>query len=74
LRWYKKEVLRIMTKQEFELKAIQWTVAEIDSLSINALERAFDAGHLDPLLINDGHIIGFEKAETPGAATPRESR
>lgn len=53
---------------------IQWTPAEIESLSINALERAFDAGHLDPLMINDGHIIGFEKLETPAAGTARESR
>lgn len=53
---------------------IHWTPAEIESLSINALEKAFDAGHLDPLLINDGRIIGCENAETPGAATPRESR
>jgi len=51
-----------------------WTLVEIDNLSINTLERALNAGNLDPLLINDGHIIGFEKAETPGAATPRESR
>ncbi len=53
---------------------IEWTSAEIESLSINALERAFDAGHLGPLVINDGHVIGYEKTETPGAATPRESR
>lgn len=53
---------------------IEWTSAEIESLSINALEGAFDAGHLGPLVINDGHVIGYEKTETPGAATPRESR
>ncbi len=51
-----------------------WTLVNVDNLSIDVLERAFDAGNLKPLLINDGHIIGFEKAETPGAATPRESR
>lgn len=56
------------------MNALNWTPEEIESLSINTLERAFDAGHLDPLLINDGHIIGCENAETPGAATPRESR
>ena len=54
--------------------SLNWTQEEIEILTINTLERAFDAGNLDPLLINDGHIIGFEKAETPGAATPRESR
>jgi len=53
---------------------IQWTPEEIESLSLNSLERAFDAGHLDPLLINDGHIIGCENAETPAAGTARESR
>lgn len=53
---------------------IEWTAAEIECLSLNALERAFDAGHLGPLIINDGHVVGYENAETPGAATPRESR
>lgn len=52
---------------------IMWTPAEINSLSINALEKAFDSGNLDMLLINDGCVVGYEKAETPGAATPRES-
>lgn len=51
-----------------------WTLVEVDNLSIDVLEKAFDTGHLDPLLINDGHIIGFEKAETPAAGTARESR
>lgn len=51
-----------------------WTLVEVDNLSIDVLEKAFDTRHLDPLLINDGRIIGFEKTETPGAATPRESR
>lgn len=53
---------------------IKWTSAEIESLSINALERAFNAGHLGPLIIKNGHVVGCEKVETPGAATPRESR
>jgi len=56
------------------MNTFNWTPEEIESLTINTLERAFNAGHLYPLLINDGHIIGFEKLETPGAATPRESR
>lgn len=56
------------------MKSLNWTPEEIENLSINALERAFNAGNLDPLLINDGHVIGCEKTETPGAATPRESR
>ncbi len=51
-----------------------WTLVEVDNLSIDVLERAFDAGNLDPLLINDGYIVGFEKTETPAAGTARESR
>ncbi|WP_277405467.1 hypothetical protein [Lacrimispora xylanisolvens] len=56
------------------MNTFNWTPEGTEILTINTLERAFDAGNLDPLLINDGHIIGFEKAKTPGAATPRESR
>ncbi len=56
------------------MNTFSWTPEGTEILSINTLEIAFDAGNLNPLLINDGHIIGFEKAETPGAATPRESR
>ena len=51
-----------------------WTPEEIESLTIDTLERAFDAGNLNPLLINDGRIAGDEKAETPGGATPRDSK
>ncbi len=54
--------------------SLNWTQEEIESLTINTLERAIESGNLDPLLINDGHIIGYENAETPGAATPRDSR
>jgi hypothetical protein len=53
---------------------IQLTSDQIESLSIDALERAINSGHIDPLLISNGHVIGCEKTETPGAATPRESR
>lgn len=56
------------------MNTFNWTPEGTEILTINTLERAFDAGNLDPLLINDGHIIGFEKLETPGAATPRDSR
>ncbi|WP_166432512.1 hypothetical protein [Lacrimispora amygdalina] len=55
------------------MNSLNWTQEEIESLTINTLERAIDAGNLDPLIINDGHIIGCENAETPGAATPRDS-
>jgi len=54
--------------------SLNWTQEEIERLTINTLERAIESGNLDPLLINDGHIIGFEKAETPAAGTARESR
>ena len=56
------------------MNSLNWKQEEIESLTISTLERAFDAGNLDPLLINDGHIIGCENEGTPGAATPRESR
>lgn len=56
------------------MNSLNWTQEEIESLTINTLERAINAGNLDPLLINDGHVIGCENAETLGAATPRESR
>lgn len=56
------------------MNTFNWTCEGTGILTINTLERAFDSGNLDPLLINDGYISGFEKAETPGAATPRESR
>lgn len=56
------------------MNTFNWTPEGIEDLTINTLERAFDAGHLDPLLVNDGHIIGFEKTETPTAGTVRESR
>lgn len=56
------------------MNTFNWTPEGIESLSIYTLERAIESGNLDPLLINDGHIIGYENAETPGAATPRDSR
>jgi len=56
------------------MNALNWTPAEVESLTMDALERAFDAGNLDPLVVNNGHVVDFENAETPGAATPRDSR
>lgn len=50
-----------------------WTLVEVDNLSIDALEKAFDAGNLEPLLINDGRIVGCKKTETPAAGTVGES-
>ncbi|MDK2965105.1 hypothetical protein [Lacrimispora sp.] len=55
------------------MNSLNWTQEEIESLTINTLERAIESGNLDPLLINDGHIIGSENAETPAAGTAGES-
>lgn len=46
----------------------------LEHLSVEALAAGVASGDLKPLLINDGRIVGCEKTETPGAATPRESR
>lgn len=52
----------------------KWILEELEDMPIDVLEDSFNNGLFNPLLINDGHIIGFENAETPGAATPRESK
>ncbi|WP_367567277.1 hypothetical protein [Lacrimispora sp.] len=49
------------------------TLDRLEHLPVEVLAAAVSVGDLKPLLINDGHIIGYENAETPGAATPRES-
>lgn len=47
---------------------------ELEDMPVDVLEDSVKNGLFKPLLINDGHIIGCENAETPGAATPRESK
>lgn len=47
---------------------------QLEHLPVEVLAAAVSVGDLKPLLINDGRITGYENAETPGAATPRESR
>ena len=50
------------------------TLDWLEHMPVETLAAAVSVGDLKPLLINDGHILGCENAETPGAATPRESR
>lgn len=48
------------------------TLDWLEHMPVETLAAAVSVGDLKPLQINDGHIIGCEKTETPGAATPRE--
>lgn len=50
------------------------TLDWLEYIPVETLAAAILAGDLKPLQINDGHIIGCIKTETPGAATPRESK
>lgn len=50
------------------------TLDWLEHMPVETLGAAVSVGDLKPLLINDGRIIGCENAETPGAATPRESK
>lgn len=52
----------------------KWILEELEDVPVDVLVGAVEYGMLNPLLINDGRIVGCEKAETPGAATPRESK
>lgn len=64
---YKKEGEGIMIVEK-------WILEELEDVPVDVLADSIEKGILKPLLINDGRIVGCEKAETPGAATPRESR
>lgn len=50
------------------------TLDWLEHMPVETLAKAVSVGDLKPLLINDGRIVGCENAETPGAATPRESK
>ena len=52
----------------------KWIFEELEDVPVDVLADSIEKGILKPLLINDGRIVGCEKAETPGGATPRESR
>lgn len=56
------------------MELAKWILEELEDMPLQMLADAVESKTFKPLLINDGHIIGCEKAETPGAATPRESR
>lgn len=45
------------------MSTLNWAPEEIESLTLDTLERAFIAGNLDPLLINDGHVVGCENTQ-----------
>lgn len=64
---YKKEGEGIMIVEK-------WILEELEDVPVDVLADSIEKGILKPLLINDGRIVGCEKAETPGVATPRESR
>lgn len=46
----------------------------INTVPVSMLDMWVYEGTQNSLCINDGRIVGCEKAETPGAATPRESK
>ena len=52
----------------------KWILEELEDVPVDVLADSIEKGILKPLLINDGRIAGCENAETPGAATPRESK
>lgn len=52
----------------------KWILEELEDMPVDVLADSVKNGLFNPLLINDGRIIGCENAETPGDATPRESR
>ncbi|MDF2885836.1 MAG: tetratricopeptide 2 repeat protein [Lacrimispora sp.] len=56
------------------MKLEKWILEELEDMPVDVLADSVENGLFKSLQINDGHIIGCEKAETPGAATPRESR
>ncbi|ADL03967.1 hypothetical protein [Lacrimispora saccharolytica] len=56
------------------MELAKWILEELEDMPLEMLADAVESKSFKPLLINDGHIIGYEKAETPGAATPRESK
>lgn len=45
------------------MSTLNWTPAEIESLTLDTLARAFNAGNLEPLIINNGHVVGCERGE-----------
>ena len=56
------------------MELARWLLKELEDMPIELLAKAVESRTFKPLLINDGHITGCEDKETPGAATPRESR
>lgn len=56
------------------MELAKWILDELEEMPIEVLADAVESRTLKSLLINDGRIVGCEETETPGAATPRESK
>lgn len=55
------------------MELAEWILEELEDMPLEILADAVESKTFKPLLINDGHIIGCEKAETPAAGTVGES-
>lgn len=55
------------------MELARWLLKELEDMPIELLAEAVESRTFRPLLINDGHIIGYENAETPAAGTVGES-
>ncbi len=56
------------------MELAKWILEELEDIPLEVLADAVESKVFKPLLINDGHISGFEKTETPAAGTARELR
>lgn len=56
------------------LELAKWILDELEEMPIEVLADAVESRTFKPLLINDGHIVGCEKTETPAAGTAGESK